>query len=195
MTTLYEDDYSIAADLIESECSFRVEVLYRFLTHNAAREILVEICGAGLVVGYANKMPAPGRSFRDVAAYLRERAAGAPYRERYIWDLRQCVFCSEDNDIFSAGASFPRVEFAEMLHDAVIEPGTVFAIRALSGDDLHFVVCGDLDPLDLQIPPAPQWLEEVQLVDGEWWRVVGGLRIEARDGKRVTLREVRDAAL
>lgn len=193
MTTLYEDDYSIAADLIEATGSFCTGVLYRFLTHGAAREILSEICGNGLVVGYANKTPAPGKSIDDVAAYLRERAASAPYRERYIWDLRQCVFCSADNDIFSAGAGFPRVELAEMLHEAVIEPGTVFVIRALSGDDLHFIVCGDVDPLDGNAP-APQWLEEVRLVDGEWLPVVGGLRIEANPGKRVTLREVRDAA-
>ncbi len=187
---LYEDDYSIAADLIEAAGSVCTGVLYRFLTHNATREILTEICGNGLVVGYANKTPAPGKSIDDVVSYLRERAANAPYRERYIWDLRQCVFCSADNDIFSAGAGFPRVELAEMLHEAVIEPGTVFAIRALSGDDLHFVVCGPVDPLDGNLP-APQWLEEVRLVEGEWWRVIGGLRIEAKDGKRVTLREVR----
>jgi len=31
----------------------------------------------------------------------------------------------------------------------------------------------------------------VRLVDGEWLRVVGGLRIEAKDGKRVTLKVVR----
>lgn len=195
MTTLYEDDYSIAADLVEFTGGFCTGVLYRFLTHNATREILTEICGNGLVVGYyANKTPAPGKSIDDVVAYLRECATNSPYRERYIWDLRQCVFCSADNDIFSAGAGFPRVELAEMLHEAVIEPGTVFAVRALSGDDLHFIVCGAVDPLDGNAP-APQWLEEVRLMDGEWLPVDGGLRIEARDGKRVTLREVRDAAL
>jgi hypothetical protein len=190
MTTLYEDDYSIAADLIEATGSFCPGVLYRFLTHNAAWEILSEICGNGLVVGYAHKAPAPGKSLDDVVAYLRERAENAPYRERYIWDLRQCVFCSADNDIFSAGAGFPRVELAEMLREAVIEPGTVFSVRVMSGDDLHFIVCGAVDPLDGDTP-APQWLEEVRLVDGEWLPVDGGLHIEAKDGKRVTLREVR----
>ncbi len=189
MATLYEDDYSIAADLIEANGNSHFRTLCKFLTDYAARALVQEIRESGIVAGYANA-PISGKSLSDVVFYLRERAASAPYRERYIWDLRQCVFCSADNDIFSAGAGFPRVELAEMLREAVIEPGTVFSVRALSGDDLHFIVRGDVDPLDGDAP-VPQWLEEVRLVEGEWWRVIGGLHIEVRNGKRVTLREVR----
>lgn len=203
---IYKQHYEmVAAHVAKTGGDLRIVPMYAFAPRHAVEKVLFELDRSGLVARTGtpglqrqNRIIAHDKTPADVVAYLTEKAQAAP--------SKQWKHCVEDDrrydpassvlvvggpcSVFERGHWFPRCDFAATLLEACWETGMVVKLRTRGKIERCFVVCGDVDPLDGNAP-APQWLEEVRLVEGEWLPVVGGLRIEAKDGKRVMLREVK----
>jgi hypothetical protein len=204
--SIYRDDYEQMAKHILETGDLRIIPMLEFITRCAAEKILIELDRAGLTA--RNKSSSGHGSMRIIsqcaapsmiAHYLNERAKTAPPRavvnstedDRRYDPASSVLIVGGPCAVFERGRWFPRCDFAGTLFDACWEPGMVVRLRTRDKQERCFVVCGDLDPLDLQIPPTPQWLEEVRLIDGEWQHVDGGVILMTHGGKRVTLQEVR----
>ena len=203
--SIYREDYEqIARHVNDTGGDLRIIPMLGFITRCAAEKILMELDRAGLTARYkSNSGHGSMRVISKCAApsmivhYLNERAQSAPHRvvvssekENQFDPDSSVLVVGGPCAVFERGRWFMRSDFAATLLEACWETGMVVKLRTKDKKERCFIVCGDVAPLDCDMPD-PQWLEEVRLVDGEWWRVVGGLRIEAKDGKRVTLREVR----
>ena len=202
--SIYREDYEQMARHIKETGDLRIIPMMEFITRCAAEKILTELDRIGFTARCKSNLGHGSmRIISQCAApsmivhYLNERAKESP--PRVVVSSEKDGQFDPDSSIlivggpcavFERGHWFPRCDFAATLSEACWEPGMVVKLRMRDKQERCFMVCGDVAPLDCDMPD-PQWLEEVQLVDGEWWRVVGGLRIEAKDGKRVTLKEIR----
>ena len=205
--SIYREDYEqMALYISDTGGDLRIIPMTEFITRCAAEKILMELDCVGLTA--RNKSSSGHGSMRIISQcaapsmivhYLNERAKATEPRviinRDEVYDPASSVLvvggpCA----VFERGHWFPRCDFAATMIEACWETGMVVKLRTKDKHERCFMVCGDVAPLDCDMPD-PQWLEEVRLVEGEWLPVVGGLRIEARDGKRVTLKEVRGAAL
>ena len=201
----YKEHYkAVIAHVQKTNGDLRMVPMYETMPRHAAEKVLIELDHSGLVARTGtpglqrqNRIIAPGKTPADVVAYLTEKAEAAPAKQ---W--KNCVEDDRRYDpassilivggpcaVFERGHWFPRCDFAATLLEACWEPGMVVRLRTRDKKERSFIVCGDVAPLDCDMPDS-QWLEEVQLMNGEWLRVIGGKIIIPHAGKRVTLQEV-----
>jgi hypothetical protein len=200
--SIYREDYEqMALYISDTGGDLRIIPMTEFITRCAAEKILMELDCVGLTA--RNKSSSGHGSMRIISQcaapsmivhYLNERAKATEPRviisRDEVYDPASSILViGGPCVVFERGHWFPRCDFAATILEACWETGMVVKFRTKDKKERCFIVCGDVDPLDGNMP-APQWLEEVRLTDGEWLPVIGGLRIEAKDGKRVTLREV-----